>query len=153
MNTKALTGRTVILTAITLTAFAANSVFCRLALGENAIDAASFSTLRLGSGALILALIMALRGHHHWLRDHSNWPSAALLFLYAAPFSFAYISLSAGTGALILFGTVQATMLLAGLFAGERPHRLQWAGLVMALAGLVYLVSPGRRRPPHWGRA
>ena len=148
---KAQPGRTALLATFTLVAFAANSVFCRLALGENAIDAASFSTLRLGSGAITLAIIMAFRAESKWLANHGNWPSAVLLFLYAAPFSFAYISLSAGTGALILFGTVQVTMLLAGLFAGERPSVAQWAGLASALGGLVYFVFPGLTAPAPLG--
>jgi drug/metabolite transporter (DMT)-like permease len=151
VTSKSQPGRTVLLATFTLMALAANSVFCRLALGENAIDAASFSTLRLGSGAITLAIIMAFRADPQWLANHGSWPSALLLFLYAAPFSFAYISLSAGTGALILFGTVQVTMLLAGLFAGERPSVAQWAGLAFALGGLVYLVFPGLTAPAPLG--
>jgi drug/metabolite transporter (DMT)-like permease len=144
--------RTVIATASALTAFAANSLLCRGALGHAALDPASFSTIRLASGAVTLVLItlstgrssMALRG---------SWGSAALLFLYAVPFSFAYVSLGAGTGALILFGAVQATMLVAALSSGERPHVLQWAGLIVALGGLVYLVMPGLAAPSTVGCA
>jgi len=139
-------GTTVFCTAAALVAFAANSVLCRLALGRVAIDAASFSTLRLASGSL--ALLILSRG----LRSGpspvgGSWGSAALLFLYAVPFSFAYITLSAGTGALILFGSVQATMLTAALGTGERPHPLHWVGLGLALAGLVVLVLPGLQSP------
>lgn len=146
-------GRTAVLTAVTLVAFAANSVLCRLALGEQTIDAASFATLRITSGAVTLALLMIVRGGRSWFRPRGNWSSSALLFFYAVPFSFAYISLSAGTGALILFGSVQATMLLAALAAGERPHFLQWAGLGLALGGLVYLVFPGLTAPSPTGSA
>lgn len=139
-------------TAAALVAFAANSVLCRLALGRSAIDAASFSTIRLASGALTLLLLSRAR-RGGTLRVRGTWGSAALLFLYAVPFSFAYISLSAGTGALILFGSVQATMLLAALGSGERPHPLHWVGLTLALAGLVVLVLPGLRAPSPAGAA
>ena len=124
-----------------------NSVLCRLALGASAIDAASFSTVRLLSGAIALLLITVLfKGKIPSLR-RGNWTSASLLFLYAVAFSFAYIGLSAGTGALILFGSVQATMLIAALLAGERPHLLEWMGLLVALVGLIYLVFPGLAAP------
>jgi drug/metabolite transporter (DMT)-like permease len=139
--------KTFLCTAFALIAFAMNSVLCRLALGASAIDAASFSTVRLLSGAIALLLITALfKGKIPSLR-RGNWTSAALLFLYAVAFSFAYIGLSAGTGALILFGSVQATMLIAALRAGERPHLLEWTGLLVALGGLIYLVFPGLAAP------
>ena len=124
-----------------------NSVLCRLALGANAIDAASFSTIRLLSGAFVLLLISAAfkRGNSTLLLG--SWTSATWLFLYAIAFSLSYINLSAGTGALILFGSVQATMLISALLSGERPHLLEWAGLFLALGGLVYLVLPGLTAP------
>ena len=112
------------LTILALTTFAANSVLCRAALGEATIDAASFSALRLLSGALTLWLLVTLRRGRTKLGG--SWPSATCLFLYAVPFSFAYESLATGTGALILFGAVQATMLLAAVLSGERPGWLQW---------------------------
>jgi drug/metabolite transporter (DMT)-like permease len=140
--------RTLIYTGFALVAFAMNSVLCRLALGGAAIDAASFSTVRLVSGASVLLLITALVKKRIPRTPRGNWTSAALLFLYAIAFSLAYISLSAGTGALILFGSVQATMIIAALRAGERPHTLEWAGLFLALVGLVYLVFPGLTAPP-----
>jgi drug/metabolite transporter (DMT)-like permease len=140
-------------TGLALLAFAANSVLCRLALGRASIDAASFSTLRLVSGAVALMLIVAVSRKQSPLDLRGNWASAALLFLYAVPFSFAYVSLSTGTGALILFGAVQATMILAGLGSGERPHYLEWAGLSLALFGLVYLVFPGLTAPSPTGSA
>ena len=133
--------RTAALATTALVAFAANSVLARLALGTGAIDPASYSTIRLASGALML---LALAGG----QIGGSWPSAALLFLYAAPFSFAYVRLTTGTGALILFGAVQATMIAAGLGAGERPHAREWTGLAVALAGLVWLVFPGLGAPP-----
>lgn len=124
-----------------------NSVLCRLALGASAIDAASFSSIRLLSGAFALLLISIAfkKGNSALLRG--SWTSATLLFLYAVAFSFAYIGLSAGTGALILFGSVQATMLIMALRSGERPHVLEWAGLCVALIGLFYLVFPGLTAP------
>jgi drug/metabolite transporter (DMT)-like permease len=118
-----------------------------MALGGGAIDAATFSTIRLSSGAVMLIVITAILEQRNSLFD-GNWTSATLLFLYAVAFSFAYISLSAGTGALILFGSVQATMLITALRSGERPHLLEWIGLVAALVGLVYLVFPGLAAPP-----
>ncbi len=137
-------------TTFALVAFAANSVLCRLALGEETIDAASFSTIRLVSGALTLVLLSALFQEKR--AGHSaNWVSAVVLFLYAVPFSYAYVTLSAGTGALILFAAVQSTMIVAALWCGERPVPLEWAGLGAALVGLVYLVSPGLTAPTPLG--
>lgn len=139
--------RTFLLTSTALVAFAMNSVLCRLALGHAAIDAASFSTVRLASGAVVLLLITAASKRNLSFVSSSNWISAALLFLYAVAFSLAYINLSAATGALILFGSVQATMLTVALLSGERPNPPEWLGLFIALAGLVYLVSPGLTAP------
>jgi drug/metabolite transporter (DMT)-like permease len=137
------------LTLTALVAFAANSLLCRLALGSAAIDPSSFTAIRLASGAVALAIIAALRREGF----AGSWPSALALFLYAAPFSFAYIFLGAGAGALILFGSVQATMIAAGLRGGERPHRLEWLGLAGALTGLAYLAAPGLSAPPPAGSA
>ena len=144
--------RTGVLTATALIAFASNSILCRMALGREAIDAASFSTVRLAAGACCLALITAATGRDTW-RTQGSWMSAAILFLYAIPFSYAYGLLTAGTGALILFGAVQVTMMGAGLLAGERPHARQWAGLTLAIAGLVYLLLPGLSAPSPHGAA
>lgn len=141
---------TIACTALALVAFAANSILCRRALGAGAIDAATFSTLRLASGAAALLLFSALR-RSAGAPAGGSWTSAALLFLYAVPFSFAYLSLGAGTGALVLFGSVQATMIVAAIRSGERPHPLQWIGLGLALGGLAYLVSPGLRAPSATG--
>jgi drug/metabolite transporter (DMT)-like permease len=141
--------KTLGLTMLALVAFAANSVLCRAALGGAAIDAASFTSVRLASGAGMLLFITALVNKNlPSLRQGMKFRSALLLFLYAAAFSFAYRGLTTGTGALILFGSVQATMLLAALGSGERPRRTEWAGLVLALGGLVYLVFPGLAAPP-----
>lgn len=133
-----------------MVAFAANSLLCRAALVDTAIDAASFTSLRLVSGAIVLWLI-TLQRHPGGARSGGNWVSALALFAYAAMFSFAYISLPASTGALLLFGAVQATMISYGLWKGERFGAIQWIGFLLALAGLVVLLFPGLAAPPLWG--
>jgi drug/metabolite transporter (DMT)-like permease len=143
--------QTVIYTTLAMVAFAANSLLNRLALGNSAMDASSYTTVRLVSGAIMLAVIGTLSKDKGWLRQRGTWRSAALLFLYAIAFSFAYLSLSTGSGALILFGSVQLTMMIAALYAGERPHFLEWTGLLLALGGLVYLVFPGLKAPSPLG--
>lgn len=141
--------RTAVLTVLALLAFAGNSLLCRIALKETAIDAASFTAIRLTSGAAVLWLLVRLRHGSHTGRG--NWWSACALFAYAAGFSYAYISLSAGTGALLLFGAVQITMIGQGLRKGERLSRLQLAGLVLAVGGLAGLLLPGLQSPPLAG--
>jgi drug/metabolite transporter (DMT)-like permease len=138
---------TPVYTALALLAFAANSIICRKALGDAYIDAASFATIRLVSGALVLMLIVGVRGKNTDREHPGSWISAGMLFLYAVTFSFAYNSLSAGAGALILFVAVQATMIIAGLWQGERLRRLEWCGLVIAISGLIYLLLPGWKAP------
>lgn len=136
-------------------AFAGNSLLCRAALGERAIDPGSFALIRLASGALVLLLLTNVAGRPAGVRAPrgGSWLSAALLAAYAVPFSLAYLSLSAGTGALVLFGAVQLTMVLAGLWAGERLRPWQWVGCAVAFAGVVYLVSPGLAAPSMAGSA
>jgi drug/metabolite transporter (DMT)-like permease len=143
-------GRLLILTLLTMIAFAANSILCRLALKTTPLDPASFTLIRLVSGAATLWLIVRMRTGGEALSG--SWAAAFSLFAYAAAFSFAYVSLSAGTGALILFGAVQATMILYGLLRGERFTPLQTAGLLLAVAGLVALLLPGATAP-HWAGA
>lgn len=140
---------TFILTLLALLAFAGNSLLCRQALKHTAIDAASFTAIRILSGALALWLIMRLRGGARG--GAGNWPSALALFVYAAGFSYAYISLTAATGALLLFGAVQATMIGYGLWSGERFKPQQWLGLACAFAGLAALLLPGLSAPPLAG--
>jgi drug/metabolite transporter (DMT)-like permease len=141
--------RIIVLTSLAMIAFAGNSLLCRAALKHTSIDAASFTTIRLISGALMLGLVVRMsRGTH---TGRGNWLSAFALFVYAAGFSFAYVSLPAATGALLLFGAVQATMIGHGIWAGERLLRLQLVGLVLALAGLVGLLLPGLSAPPLFG--
>jgi drug/metabolite transporter (DMT)-like permease len=137
-------------TTFALIAFAANSVLCRLALGKDAIDAASFTTIRLVCGALVLLIVNAA-GKTGAAADRGNWTSALMLFLYAVTFSFAYISLNTATGALILFAAVQATMLIFAICKGERLGLTGSLGLFAALAGLTYLVFPGLTAPSPAG--
>jgi drug/metabolite transporter (DMT)-like permease len=132
-----------------MTAFAGNSLLCRAALKHTSIDAASFTTLRLVSGAVMLWLVVRMkRGPDH---GKGNWLSAFALFAYAAGFSFAYVSLPVATGALLLFGAVQATMIGYGIWKGERLAKLQLAGLALAFGGLVGLLLPGLSAPPLYG--
>jgi drug/metabolite transporter (DMT)-like permease len=144
--------RTAALTALALVAFAGNSILCRTALGAHLIDPAGFTAVRLAAGAATLWLVIAMRSGGV-PRLAGRWGSATALFLYAAAFSLAYITLSAGTGALILFGAVQLTMILAGLRAGERPRPAEWMGLALAVTGLVVLVRPGLTAPSPRGSA
>ncbi len=143
--------RVAVLTLLAMVAFAGNSLLCRVALRETGIDAAMFTAVRIVSGALVLWLIVRTRGNAR--PGSGSWTSAAALFGYAACFSFAYLNLSAGTGALLLFGAVQATMIGYGLWSGERLRRWQVVGLVLALGGLVGLVLPGVTAPPVVGSA
>lgn len=133
-------------TIFALACFAFNSILCRLALRADEIDAASFTLVRIVSGACALLLIGSFFGKIDAKRG--NWLSAFFLFAYAICFSFAYVSLTTATGALILFGSVQATMIIAALVKGERPKVLEWIGLIIALGGLIYLVFPGLAAPP-----
>ena len=144
--------RTTALTAVAMLAFAANSLLCRLALQRAEIDPVSFAGIRLVSGAIMLAVIVRFRSKPH-APSHADWLAAAMLFAYVAFFSFAYLTLSAGTGALILFGAVQLTMFGVGLRSGEKFGSVAWLGLGLAVAGLVYLVSPGIAAPPLVGAA
>jgi drug/metabolite transporter (DMT)-like permease len=143
--------RTALLTLVTMLAFAGNSVLCRLALKHTTIDAATFTSIRLVSGAVVLWLIV--RFTRAGRTGVGNWWSALALFVYAAGFSLAYVSLNAATGALLLFGSVQATMIGRAIWQGERLSRLQWLGIVLALAGLVGLMLPGLAAPPLLGAA
>jgi len=141
--------RLIPLTVLALLAFAGNSLLCRLALQHTSIDAASFTTIRLASGSLVLWLLVQAR--RQLPAGRGSWPSALALFAYAAAFSFAYSTLPAGTGALLLFGTVQASMIGWGLVKGERFAPLQLAGLMLALGGLIGLLVPGLAAPPLGG--
>ena len=141
--------RLFLLTALALMAFAGNSLLCRAALKATNIDAASFTAIRVVAGALVL-WVMTISSREK-RSGHGNWPSAVALFAYAAAFSFAYVSLSAATGALLLFAAVQATMISYGIARGERLGGTQLVGLAMALAGAVWLLLPGLAAPPLMG--
>src|SRR5262249_27785163 len=143
--------RTVALTCTALTAFAANSLLCRWALGQDHVDAASFSTVRVVAGAGTLSLILLARNRGALPSLNADWRSVAALGAYMLGFSFAYLSLSAGTGALILFACVQLTMFIVSLRGGEHFSLLSWGGLAIAFAGLIYLVSPGLSAPDPVG--
>ncbi len=138
----------VIFTTCALVAFALNSILCRFALGSEAIDAASFTTIRLVSGAITLLLISSIFSKKEAKTKGGNWFSAFFLFAYAVCFSFAYLNLTTATGALILFGFVQLTMIIFALVSGERPRPLEWLGLIIAFGGLIYLLFPGLSAPP-----
>ncbi len=134
-----------------LIGFAANSLLCRAALGDGSIDAASFTAIRIGSGAAMLALIALVRGRAGSFRGAGSWSSAFALFAYAAAFSFAYLRLTTATGALILFASVQITMLGVSIARGEWPGAIEWLGIVIAIGGLVVLVLPGLEAPDPIG--
>jgi len=138
--------RTPFLTTFAMLAFASNSLLCRVALTETTIDAASFTSIRLASGALILVVILRLRGARP--TTGGSWPMAAMLSAYAVFFSFAYRDLTAATGALLLFGAVQLTMMGYGLWTGERLRGAKLVGLTLAVAGLIGLLLPGLAAPP-----
>lgn len=126
-------------------------MLCRLALGGGAIDAASFTAIRLFSGVLTLFLLLVLQREKSLIPRKGNWTSSLMLFLYAITFSYAYITLDTGTGALILFGAVQITMILISVFSGNRLHTSEWVGMALAFGGFVYLVLPGVSTPSPLG--
>jgi drug/metabolite transporter (DMT)-like permease len=138
--------RTPLLTLFAMLAFASNSLLCRVALTETSIDAASFTSLRLASGALILLVILRLRGVG--VTKGGSWPMAVMLSGYAVFFSFAYRDLTAATGALLLFGGVQFTMMGYGLWTGERLRGAKLLGVMVAVAGVIGLLLPGLAAPP-----
>jgi drug/metabolite transporter (DMT)-like permease len=140
------------LTVVTLVAFAANSLLCRMALAPDLIDPVAFTAIRLGSGVAVLLPLSALISQPRPPGESAgSWRSSIALFLYAMAFSLAYVSLETGMGALILFGSVQATMIGVALWRGERPKLQEWLGLAIAMGGLVYLVSPGITSPDPVG--
>ncbi|WP_421861982.1 DMT family transporter [Motiliproteus sp.] len=139
--------KTALYTLIALLAFAGNSILCRLALGDEAIDAASFTIIRLLAGIVTLLIILKLRTGGSRQPSKGSWKAALYLFVYAISFSYAYISIETGVGALILFCAVQITMILMQLINGKRLIVLEWLGVVLAFGGLVYLLLPGARAP------
>ncbi len=143
--------RIVALTAVAMLAFAANSVLARLALGPVGADAMAYTGIRLASGAIALAVLLAAAHRGRGYRIAGSWTGAAALAGYALAFSIAYIMLGAGVGALILFASVQIGVIGAAIVKGDRPGILEWMGLAVAFTGLVYLVSPGLTAPNPLG--
>ncbi|OJV21225.1 MAG: hypothetical protein BGO21_10120 [Dyadobacter sp. 50-39] len=144
-TTQSLTVKVVVQVVLALVAFAANSLLCRMALTHTSTDPAAFTVIRVLAGAATLSLIVVARKRA--LRGSGSWPGAVSLLTYAVAFSFAYVNLPAGTGALLLFGSVQGTMIITGLYQGEHLRTLQWVGLLTAFGGLVVLVAPGIHAP------
>ncbi|MDT0604782.1 DMT family transporter [Thalassotalea castellviae] len=147
---------TIVCTIFALVAFAGNSVLCRLALGEDTIDAASFTIIRLLSGIITLLLVIFIVRKKHTSKTclplcYGNWSAAVLLFIYALAFSYGYNTLDTGTGALILFGAVQITMIIISVFKGNRLHLSEWLGLGVAFSGFVYLMLPSITTPSVMG--
>lgn len=142
--------RVTIFTVLTLLAFAANSVLCRLALGEGLIDAAGFTIVRLLSGAFVLTVLM-LSKHRALPKNSGSWKGGAYLALYAIAFSYAYVSIDTGTGALVLFAAVQLSMLFVGIWKGDRLQLIEWLGVILAFSGLVYLLLPSLQTPSLQG--
>ncbi len=143
-------------TTLALIAFAANSVLCRLALGDDSIDAASFTIIRLLSGAITLWVLLHFKKifyskSNNQEESKGSWYGSLMLFIYALTFSFAYITLDTATGALILFGSVQITMILINTIKGNRLHIVEWFGVVLAFIGFVYLMLPGINTPSAFG--
>lgn len=151
----AMRGRAFGLTLVTLFAFAGNSILARMALRDGAIDPVAFTSIRLASGAFVLCLIVLARSGSPYLfwpaLGPFKWQPAAALFAYAIAFSLAYVWLDAGAGALLLFSAVQATMIGASILRGDHPGRMQWLGIMAALAGLGWLLAPGSTAPPLAG--
>ena len=135
-------------TLVAMLAVAGNSLLCRVALRDTAIDAGTFTSVRILAGAIALWLIVRLKSRPGEAAASGNWASALALFVYAGAFSFAYVDLAAGTGALLLFGAVQATMIGVGFWRGERFSAMQVLGLLVACAGLTGLLLPGLSAPP-----
>ncbi|MDX1304669.1 DMT family transporter [Photobacterium sp.] len=137
-------------TITALIAFAANSVLCRIALKDNAIDASSFTAIRLLSGVLMFLILFSLKAKSVTSTSEkkgSSWITGLMLFIYAVTFSFAYISLDTGTGALVLFGAVQLTMIIGSIAMGKKLHISEWLGIGISFSGLAYLVYPTLTTP------
>jgi drug/metabolite transporter (DMT)-like permease len=144
--------RTAGLTLAALLAFAANSLLCRAALGPRLLDPATFTTVRIASGAVVLTFLARIGpAQARAARGDGNWISAFALFAYALAFSLAYVRIGAGVGAFVLFGTVQITMVSWGLRRGERPSAGEWGGLALAIAGLGWFMLPGAHAPDPFG--
>jgi drug/metabolite transporter (DMT)-like permease len=142
--------RIILITLLSLLAFAANSVITRFALQETSIDETSFIMLRVVSGAIFLWLYLSFKKNNKAYKA-GTWLAAFSLFIYAVSFTYGYGLIAAGTGALLLFGSVQITMTIAGYREGERLNVIQITGFVLALIGLVILMLPGISSPSIMG--
>ncbi|WP_462171903.1 DMT family transporter [Pseudoalteromonas xiamenensis] len=147
--------KTIFMTSIALIAFAGNSILCRLALQGSEIDAASFTVIRLFSGSVMLVFLVAfMKSQKHEVKEKSGlkqWLPPLMLFTYATSFSYAYLSLETGIGALILFAFVQLGMLGLSIYYGERLAKTEWIGIAFAFGGLTYLLLPGASSPSIFG--
>lgn len=143
--------KTFLLTGVALIAFAANSVLCRLALGDELIDASGFTVIRLLSGAIVLLAILKITNNKNSTPSEGSWPASFMLFAYASAFSFAYITLDTATGALVLFASVQLTIILLSLISGNRLHLTEWIGVSLAFIGFVFLILPAVTTPSLMG--
>lgn len=151
MNKDVQTLKVFIYTLIALIAFAGNSVLCRLALGDEAIDAASFTSIRLLSGIVVLLAIFSFMNRGKANASKGSWKGAFFLFAYAITFSYGYITLETGIGALVLFGSVQISIILINMFKGNKLHSMEWVGTIVAFAGFVYLIFPSLATPSAVG--
>lgn len=140
--------RLILLSALTMLAFAANSLLTRAALAEEAIGPAAFATIRTASGAIVLLALIALQSKGRLNPATPNAMGIVGLALYMLTFSYAYTQMDAGPGALILFGGTQITMFAGALTLGERPPLRRWAGMAVALGGLALLTLPGAQSAP-----
>lgn len=143
--------KTILYTIIALVAFAGNSVLCRYALKGDAIDAASFTSIRLISGAVLLIFLVMLKNKGTLNLKAGSWLSAFYLFVYMVTFSYAYITLDTGIGALILFGAVQMTMVIFSISKGKKLQLIEWVGLIIAFSGLALLLLPSGSAPSLTG--
>jgi len=143
--------KTITCTGLALFAFATNSILCRVALGQEMIDAASFTVIRLLSGIIVLAIVVNLTRNNNPQASKGSWLASLMLILYAITFSYAYVSLDTGTGALILFAAVQFTMILVGIVTGHKLHYSEWVGLIIAFTGFIYLLLPSLTTPSAAG--
>lgn len=143
--------RTIFFTVLALLAFAANSIICRAALKDQAIDPGSFTIIRLLSGAVVLLFLLKIDINKNESNSKGSWSSALILFIYAAAFSYAYMTLDTATGALIAFGAVQITMIVGAIFQGHHPKASEWIGIAVSISGFLYLLLPGASAPPFKG--
>ncbi|WP_415900397.1 DMT family transporter [Neptuniibacter sp. QD48_11] len=151
MNKDVQTLKVFIYTLIALIAFAGNSVLCRLALGDETIDAASFTSIRLLSGIVVLLAIFIFMNRGKANAAKGSWKGAFFLFAYAITFSYGYITLETGIGALVLFGSVQISIILINMLKGNKLHLMEWIGTIVAFAGFVYLIFPSLATPSAVG--